>query len=339
MNSRRIRASAALGAASALLLAAGCGGHRHRGAAEGPSGPPTLDERVRVNQIQVRGSHNSYHVAPIVPFHPSHRYTHAPLDVQLGLQRVRALELDVHWSLGNREVQVYHLGLIDQTTTCFRFRDCLGLVAAWSDAHPDHLPVFLWIEAKDEFDRWKFETLEPVDRDLRDVLGERLLAPDEVQGPYETLRRAIELRGWPTLAEARGRILAILINSGDEHARRYTRDFTTLAGRAMFASAERDQFTAPWAAVSGAGGDAAADALALGLLLARNTCSASETDEDCAAELADALASGAHCLKDDFPAPVPGRSYFLDFPGGALARCNPVTADGACEPGEALGEP
>ncbi|MBZ0252838.1 MAG: phosphatidylinositol-specific phospholipase C1-like protein, partial [Candidatus Methylomirabilis sp.] len=187
---------------AALLAAVGCGGGGGNGAPADAA--KSLDERVRVNQIQVRGTHNSYHVQPAIPFDASHCYTHAPLDVQLEDQGVRAFELDVHWSAGAGEVEVYHLGLIDQQTTCKRLRDCLGTIDAWSDGRPTHLPIFVWIEVKDQYGGQRFANLDPVDAAFRDAFGAKLLTPDEVQGDAPTLREAIETRGWPTLAEARG---------------------------------------------------------------------------------------------------------------------------------------
>jgi hypothetical protein len=35
-------------------------------------------------------------------------------------------------------------------------------------------------------------------------------------------------------------------------------------------------------------------------------------------------------LKDDFPAAVPNKAYWMDLPDGNPARCNPVTAPPDC---------
>ena len=39
----------------------------------------------------------------------------------------------------------------------------------------------------------------------------------------------------------------------------------------------------------------------------------------------------------DFPAKVPETSYFVEIPGGAPSRCNPITAPTECRT-DALGE-
>src|SRR5690606_9426054 len=110
-------------------------------------------------------------------------------------------------------------------------------------------------------------------------------------------------------------------------------DYVTLAGRAMFARATPKQFDGPWAAVAKLGiGDTEAHAQAhLGrFLIATNVCGAGEDDATCTSSAAAAKAAGIHMLKDDFPAPVGGQAYFLDFPDGNPARCNPVTAPAEC---------
>src|SRR5690606_9018207 len=55
-----------------------------------------LDEVLRIHHLQAKGTHNSYHIAP--PRAPGvWDYTHAPLDVQLGAQGVRKVELDLYF--------------------------------------------------------------------------------------------------------------------------------------------------------------------------------------------------------------------------------------------------
>lgn len=62
---------------------------------------------IRMNQIQVVGTHNSYHReinitterAAFEEFHDNEKnlyYSHADLDLQLDQQSVRSLELDLH---------------------------------------------------------------------------------------------------------------------------------------------------------------------------------------------------------------------------------------------------
>ena len=54
-------------------------------------------EPLRINHIQVLGTHNSYHIKPFGPTVRAYDYTHEPLDIQAESFGVRQFELDVWW--------------------------------------------------------------------------------------------------------------------------------------------------------------------------------------------------------------------------------------------------
>lgn len=303
--------------------------------ADSTGDPTNLDDVLRLHHVQVKGTHNSYHVEPNTPLDPSHEYTHAPLAEQLESQGVRAFELDVHRELDDT-LSVYHIIGIDSQTTCDTLALCLGEIKIWSDANPEHVPIIVWLELKDDTGGYPLDELEPLAR-LDDVVTgvfppEQLLTPDDVQGDYPTLRGRLQAEGWPTLGELRGQVLVTILDT-DAPAEVYTAGFTTLAGRPLFVRADSDQLELPWAAIAKLGtGDATALAAAQAgnLLVATNVCGAGETDEECFAARQTAMEAGFHMLKDDFPAPVPERDYWLEFPDGNPARCNPATAPAEC---------
>jgi hypothetical protein len=141
---------------------------------------------LRLNEMQVVGSHNSYHIQPgealfalLTDFAPpvaeSFEYTHVPLDEQFESQGVRQIELDVFYdpdgglyespiglqlATGDPMVtipgldlpgfKVFHVQEIDFETTCQTLIECLLDVKEWSDAHPHHVPIMILIEAKDD---------------------------------------------------------------------------------------------------------------------------------------------------------------------------------------------
>lgn len=289
---------------------------------------------LTLEHMQVKGTHNSYHVKPLVPFDKSHDYSHVPLDEQLESQGVRAFELDVHKGLGGFEV--YHISVIDAVSTCDTFGGCLGTIKGWSEAHPQHLPITVWIEIKDSTGG---SAIGPGDLDDLDDLirgafpPDQLLTPDDIQGAFPSVHDALASDGWPTIDSVRGQVLFVLLNVDDVHATDYTLDYTTLAGRAMFARVTPQQFALPWAAIAKLGAGDAADiaaAHAAHLLVATNVCGAGEADDTCFTTLDTAKAAGIHMLKDDFPAKVAGKTYWLDLPDGDPARCNPVTAPPEC---------
>lgn len=298
------------------------------------SGNP-LDDTLRLHHAQGKGTHNSYHLEPPLPFDASHEYSHAPLAEQLGSQGVRTFELDVHREVDGT-LEVYHVIGIDAVTSCDTLTECLQEIKGWSDANPEHLPIVVWLELKDDTGGYPLDTpeaLQLLDDAVTDVFPpEQLLSPDDLQGEYPTLRERLQTEGWPTLGELRGQVLVTILDT-DAPAEVYTRGYTTLAGRPLFVRADSDQLELPWAAIAKLGigeADAIAAAHAGNLVIATNVCGAGDSDDECFAARQQALDEGFHMLKDDFPAPVEDREYWLDLADGNPVRCNPVTAPPEC---------
>src|SRR5690606_15901228 len=309
----------------------------------GPS-PYPLDDVLRLNHVQAKGTHNSYHLEPDNPIDPSHRYSHAPLDVQLDRAGVRQFELDLHlhWRDG---FHVFHLPQgIDDETTCLRFVDCLELIRDWSDAHPWHLPIVVWIEPKDgdlDFatpDYVEFHTEHAVlEAEILTVYPRwRILTPDDVRGVHPDLPTAIAADGWPTLGALRGKIVFSMLDS-ELHRERYLEGAPNLAGRLMFVDADTaDDPFAAFFKINNARADAAeVEALvSAGFIVTSNVDSADATDADNLDKSTASLAAGAQFLSSDLPEPVPDRTYSLEIPGGTPARCNPVSAPTECTPAD-----
>lgn len=288
-----------------------------------------MDDSLRLQHVQLRGTHNSYHQRPELVVHPSHDYSQPSLTDQLGLYGVRTFELDVHQH--DEGWLVYHIWFLDQATSCETFAGCLSEMVAWSTDHPGHLPIIVWIEAKEQSggDTIKDPTL--IDVDIFVSVPKAILyTPDDLRGEHTSVAEALAKDGWPTLSELRGKLMVVLLSTDKSEA--YRADAPGLEGRAMFVRAEADELDAPWAAFAkGLSGAELTDALSRNLLVARNICSADDEDADCVASLADRSAAGYHMLKDDFPAPIEGKDYVLSFPGDVVARCNPVTAPAECQ--------
>jgi hypothetical protein len=149
-----------------------------------PEPRPGAERQVRLNEVQVLGSHNSYHVEPEPTLLEALRgalgdqvngfeYTHRPLAEELDAG-VRQIELDVFLDdpaggrfanprlvplLGLQPVdprmsepglKVLHVQEVDFRSRCPTFVDCLTQVRDWSDANPGHLPIVIQVEAKDD---------------------------------------------------------------------------------------------------------------------------------------------------------------------------------------------
>ena len=143
------------------------------------------DGAVRINQIQVIGTHNSYH-AGLTPgvgkllraVNPKAfeglDYSHGGLTDQFD-HGIRQVELDIFGDTkGGRFAHPYgatlnaggaaafdpqgvmskpgfkvmHVQDIDYVSNCQPFTGCLGEIRAWSRAHPRHAPIFVLVETK-----------------------------------------------------------------------------------------------------------------------------------------------------------------------------------------------
>jgi hypothetical protein len=139
-----------------------------------------IDNCVRLNQVQLLGTHNSYHVAPAPPIlaklGPRARdieYSHRPLAEQLSRLGIRKFELDVFADpqggrftmpaafrmvtgldpvapqLAEPGFKVLHTQDIDYRTTCVTLVACLTTIRDWSRSNPQHVPIMVMIEVKD----------------------------------------------------------------------------------------------------------------------------------------------------------------------------------------------
>ncbi|MBI3271437.1 MAG: hypothetical protein HYZ53_20775 [Planctomycetes bacterium] len=337
---------------------------------EGPASP-------RLDQAQVLGTHNSYHLAPdpvalrlMAAAAPgearTNDYSHRPIPEQLERLGVRQLELDLYLDpagglyahpmalrVAARErtrvpphdpdgklrvpgIKLLHSPDFDFRTTALTLRDALAQVRDWSDLHPRHFPVFLLLELKSDAFwpmtrplKWDAAGLEALEQEVLATLPrERLLTPDDVRGSAATLREAVEGHGWPSLDSARGKIVLLLDNEGDERDVYLARS-RTLAGRLCFVSVPRGHAAAAFMKRNDpVGGFEEIRALVAAGFLVRT-----RADDGGGATRANdttrrdrALASGAQLVSTDFPEPDLRRSpYAVRLPGGLVARSNPVS--------------
>lgn len=155
--------------AAAAALVVGCG----------RPDTPGADASIRLNQVQVLGTHNSYHIEPepalLAALGDRGRnaaYTHRPLRDQLEMG-IRQFELDVFADpeggryaspaaerlvtgleppssvLRTPGFKVLHVQDLDYRTTCATLVACLTELRDWSRAHPAHVPIMVLLEAKD----------------------------------------------------------------------------------------------------------------------------------------------------------------------------------------------
>ncbi len=280
-------------------------------------------EAAPIDEMQIKGTHNSYHKQPFVPLFRAHRYSQPTLYAQLAQHGVRGLELDLHRTR-NGDFEVYHIALIDGRTHCRAFEDCLLQIRHWSDLDREHEPLFVWLELKDYSGGVPIRAPEEIDSVVRKVLGDRLITPDLVRDRFASLRERLSAEGWPSLAESRGRVMFVVLGN-DEQRGRYTHGFRHLKRRAMFAAARPREFDQPWAAVAKLDDPATPEierAQARRIFTGTNLCFATIADAECTRRRDQAMRAGFNVLLDDYVRPVPGRRYFLDLHFRHVARAD-----------------
>jgi hypothetical protein len=233
---------------------------------------------------------------------------------------------------------------IDYHSVCITFVACLEGLKAWSAAHPDHVPILVTLNAKDDsipmpnsvtplkFDTAAFDAL---DAEVLSVFSrDQLITPDDIQGSYATLREAVLAHGWPTLGDTRGKFIFALDEEGDKITA-YQGGRKSLEGRVMFVNAPDDSPLAAYLTLNEAltDTDHITQDVEKGFLV--RTRADADTVEARANDISrrdKALASGAQYVSTDYMHPDPRfGSYEARMPAGVVAACNPVRDATRCD--------
>jgi hypothetical protein len=338
-----------------------------------------MDENLHVNDLLSIGTHNSYKMAIPEAEMAQLRarssrgaivldYSHKPLAEELD-GGARQLELDVYYdpqggrfadplaprTLGQRldaavtaelakpGFKVMHIPDLDFRSTCIRFVTCLQTIKAWSDAHPDHTPIVILINAKDDraagingaevlkFDAAAFDAL---DAEVASVFSDKqLITPDQVQGKHKTLREAVRAGGWPKLRDARGRVFFALDEAPAKVAM-YRGERKSLEGRRMFVNIDEASPAAAYITLNEPLQDASRirEAVETGLIVrTRADADTLEAREGKTERRETALRSGAQYVSTDYMQPDPRfGKYSVSLPDGVTTVCNPVRAKRRC---------
>jgi len=356
-SSARQRIVALALVAALVTVFAGCSssnsGSSAGGAAATTENPAQAD--LRINQLQVLGMHNAYHVEPtpenlakIIAINPEGAtlaYSHDPLDQQLQSQGIRQLELDITQDPTGQKFRpkgvvgskVFHIEAIDEGSTCLTLVACLTVVKKWSDAHQDAIPIGIQLEIKDNNPLTPAQ-FDSVDAEIRSVFPpDRLITPDDVRGNSPTLEQVVLTTGWPRLADSRGKVMFVLDNREDEYT---AGGHPTLEGRVAFPPSTPGKPDAAFLKENdpvGANLARIQDEVRKGYMIRTraDTEVVTATSGDTSQREA-ALASGAQWVSTDTPLPgmsarYGGSTYVAQIPGGTPARCNPINAPVGCE--------
>ena len=355
--------------AAALATSASCD-------LEHPSGKPGCTraavDALPMNAIQVIGTHNSYkaaiapaEMATLKAFNARTAsgldYSHPTLTVQLNAG-ARQIELDYVYDpqggryatpLGQKMtkvtepydnramiapgLKVMHVPDIDYRSVCPTFVACIAEIKAWSRKHPDHLPILIIMNLKDDqisvpgatpllpFD---LKAMDSIDAEVWSVFkpGE-VITPDRVQGKFPTLREAAAAGAWPKLRAARGKIM-LAMDEGPEKTELYRGARTSLEGRTLFINTAETSPAAAYITLNSplTQADRIAAAVKAGIIV--RTRADADTVEarsnDRRGQVA-AFNSGAQYVSTDYMTPdTRFSSYEAHLPGGGIGRLNPV---------------
>ena len=338
---------------------------------------------VRINQIQVIGTHNSYHagllpgIAQLLQQTDPEEfktldYKHADLATQFD-HGIRQIELDIFSdAAGGRFAhpsgpalvakaglppdpnpypgslmqqpgfKVIHTQDIDYASNCQPFVVCLQIVKNWSKEHPLHVPIFILVETKQGVPHAKIPWTQPepytaatfnaLDKEIRSVFSnEEIITPDQVRSRYPTLEQAVLAGNWPTLKQARGKVIFLLDQQSNGPI--YLQGHPGLRARVLFTNATPGRADAAFVEAND-GSEAEIEALVRKGYLVRT-----RSDADTIAGRTNdtrrrdqVLASGAQMISTDYPAFEPARwtGYIVALPGGLPVRCNPIVAPSTC---------
>ena len=295
---------------------------------------------LRINHIQMKGTHNSYHLAPLGPTIRAYEYSHQPLDVQAEEQGVRQFEIDVWWD-ARGQLYVYH-HQYDLRSNCITFEDCLKTILKWSNENEKHVPLMIWIEPKEWLEQGTDITtiieIQNIVQEIEDEISqywprEKTITPDDVMDGFESLSEAINERGWPLLDDSRGKAIFILLASGDIRDS-YHEKYPNLNGSLMFTmSVAGTPEAAIFPNTDPIGNEQEIIALVEQGYIVRSradNAEEGEADSNDTSRLEGAIAVGAHSISTDYPAEVDGIDYWVDIPNGSPVACNPISAPTDC---------
>jgi hypothetical protein len=342
--------------------------------------PAWMDANLRINDIQVIGTGQSYKQRPSPSVMTLIRmggregaealdFAMPSLSTQLD-RDVRALSFDVAFdpkgghlrnpaaasmamelldenyvaAMDRPGFKVLHVLDVDYQSSCLLLEDCLKEVAAWSRAHPRHLPIVITLRPNDgktpmpgatEPREINAAALDALDGEIRAAFTpDRILTPDQMQGRHANLRDAALAHAWPLLGEVRGKVIFVLRDDA-QSIKAYQGHRRSLEGRAMFVAV--DDETSPLAAFLAIPDpvkdrDRIVQAVRDGFMV--RTRADSQTRE---ARKTDTLrrdtafASGAQIVETNFPVADPAIGpYRVSQQDNPRALCGPALGSEAC---------
>lgn len=234
--------------------------------------------------------------------------------------------------------KVLHLQDIDVRSNCMTWILCLTEIRSWSRANPGHVPILIMLNAKEGGSA--YPGVEPaldysetayaaLDAETLSVFSwHEIITPDLVRRDHPTLREAVLANNWPSLDDARGKVLFAL-DERPEKVRTYVRDKASLQGLPMFVnSIDSSADHAAYFTINDPeeAFERIQAAVAQGFIVrTRADANTLEARQNSTERREAAFASGAHYISTDYYVPrLEFSSFQVQLPSDSAARCNPV---------------
>lgn len=301
-------------------------------------------------------------------------YEHQPLETQLNDYGVRGFELDInndpqggHYyhrqglsliakptasgidELNQPGFKIIHIVDFDFNSNHNTFKSALTALHNWSKAHPNHLPLFVNVETKDDVPAdqltmlpnltkkvaYDADACNKMDEEIKSVFGNELqgvLTPDNLRGTYTTLEEAVLAGNWPQLYKARGKVIFIMQGAAESL---YKAGHPSLQDRAMFVFASPGTPEAAFVILNDPVSKYTQIQQRVGqgyIVRTRSDAGTTQARNNDYTDMNAAFSSGAQIISTDYYKPdsragTGGWSnYQVKFPNGELARINPVSA-------------
>ncbi len=336
---------------------------------------------LKLNQIQLVGTAESYKLAPAAEMLSLIRmggkkdaqaldFSQPPIAAQLDAG-ARALSFDIVYdpegglfrnpagasmadelldkdyvtAMSQPGFKVIHVPDVDFKSSCLLLKACLAQVAAWSAAHPTHIPIVIVLHCTDSRTPipgaaspmpFGATAAAALDAEVRAVFAAgQIITPAQVRGAHATLKEAVQTGGWPTLRAARGKVLFVLNDDAQADAL-YSAD----PGRPIFVASDEASAAAAFVAIDDPVHDAAritADVRVGLIVITRADADTVEARQDDTRRRDQAFASGAQIVLTDFLLPDKTIGpYHVTIADQRHALCNVLNAN--CTAWDAAGQ-
>ena len=295
-------------------------------------------------------------------------YTHRPLSEQLNLLGMRKFELDlfhdtkggaysspagavmangINWKIKHPEfdeeamsktgMKIIHFPNFDFRSNTPTLKAALEEINRWSRRNSYHIPIMILIETKkanrsvniEENSTFQVPDFLVLEKEILSILDiSQIITPDNVRGKFDSLNKAVTMKGWPSLYQARGRLIFALDNQGEERIN-YLTLHPELKGALMFVSSPPGNPESAFLKIN----DPVTNYSAIKNRVKEGYLVRTRADSDLAearnndySKMQKAFSSGAQYISTDFPESVESvSSYRVSLPGDVRpGRLNPL---------------